>query len=234
MKNKILCIADSLGLPGHLNKYEDTWFYKLKQEFPNSDFISFFKRQLTTDILVSIGGGEGGVDNWPKGGDCLEAYKPDIVIIQLGIVDCAPRLLNKYDRVIIKILPKILRKPYIEIVKLIRTRNINNTLVPFDIFKSNLDIYIKRAQELGVKIVFISISVPEKKMLEKNKEIISNVTRYNKYYSELENIYSFIKVTSPLIASDYDKNIYEDGYHPNVFGQNIIYNKLKDLLNEFN
>lgn len=42
MKNKIFCIANSLTLPGHLNKYEDTWFYKLKQEFPNSDFISFF------------------------------------------------------------------------------------------------------------------------------------------------------------------------------------------------
>ena len=234
MKTKILCIADSLGLPGHLNKYEDTWLYKLKQEFPNSDFISFFKRQLTTDILVSMGGGQRGVDNWPKGGDCLEAYKPDLVIIQLGIVDCAPRLLNKYDKIIIKVLPKILRKSYLEIVKLINTRNINNTLIPFDKFKSNLDRYVKRAEILGVKIIFISISVPGKKMLEKNNKIIFNVTRYNEYYSELENKYSFIKLTSPLIESDYDKSIYEDGYHPNVFGHNIIYNKIKDLLNEFN
>tara|TARA_X000000368_G_scaffold403028_1_gene377546 strand:- start:1409 stop:1630 length:222 start_codon:yes stop_codon:yes gene_type:complete len=49
MKNKIFCIADSLGLPGHLNKYEDTWFYKLKQEFPNSDFISFYNKSLYED-----------------------------------------------------------------------------------------------------------------------------------------------------------------------------------------
>ena len=38
----------------------------------------------------------------------------------------------------------------------------------------------------------------------------------------------------PLIASGIDKSVYKDGYHPSVFGQNIIYNKIKHLLNEFN
>jgi acyl-CoA thioesterase-1 len=92
---KVLCIGDSLALPGHHNKYEDTWFYKLKKEFPGHDFISFFKRQLTTEILVTIGGGEKIEGAFPTGADCLEHYMPEIVIIQLGIVDCAPRLINE-------------------------------------------------------------------------------------------------------------------------------------------
>jgi len=92
MDGKVLCIGDSLCLPGHLNKYEGTWFCKIKEQFPELDFISFFKRQLTTDILVSMGGGESGVDKWLKGADCLEAYLPDVIKLQLGIVDCAPRL----------------------------------------------------------------------------------------------------------------------------------------------
>ena len=98
---KVLCIGDSLALPGHLNRYEDTWFYKIKMEYPEYDFISYFKRQLTTDVLTTMGGGEGGVDKWPKGADCLEAYAPEVVIVQLGIVDCDPRLLNRYDRAIL-------------------------------------------------------------------------------------------------------------------------------------
>lgn len=166
---KILCIADSLGLPGHLNKYEDTWFYKLKQYFPNSDFISFFKRQLTTDVLVTMGGGEGGVDNWPKGADCLEGYMPQVVIIQLGIVDCAPRLLTNYDKVIMKILPKYFQKSYLSVIKTIRKRNVANTLVPFEKFKSNLNRYIKRAEKIDAKIIFISISVPDKNMVKKKQ-----------------------------------------------------------------
>lgn len=119
-KKKVLCIGDSLALPGHLNKYEDTWFYNLKQNFPDYDFISFFKRQLTTDVLVKMGGGKEGVDKMPNGADCLEFYKPDIVVLQLGIVDCAPRLLNKYDKVIIRLLPEGLTKFYIKLIKSLR------------------------------------------------------------------------------------------------------------------
>ena len=54
---KILCIGDSLSLPGHLNKYEDTWIWKLKNQYPEYDFITFFRRAIATDILVTNGGG---------------------------------------------------------------------------------------------------------------------------------------------------------------------------------
>ena len=57
-KKRVLAIGDSLALPGHGNKYEDTWIYKLKNKFSYFDFITFFKRQLTTDVLVSMGGGK--------------------------------------------------------------------------------------------------------------------------------------------------------------------------------
>lgn len=136
---KVLCIGDSLALPGHLNRYEDTWFYKLKQVFPTIDFISFFKRQLTTEALVTMGGGRDGIDNWPKGADCLEAFMPDIVILQLGIVDCVPRLLNKYERKIVSILPVGLKSPFIKLVKKYKKRSTKNTTVPLQNFKNNLD-----------------------------------------------------------------------------------------------
>ena len=55
---KVLAIGDSLSLPGHLNRYEDTWIYKLKKSFSEFDFITFFQRGLTTDVLVTMGGGD--------------------------------------------------------------------------------------------------------------------------------------------------------------------------------
>lgn len=226
---KVLCIGDSLALPGHLNKYEDTWFYKLKRKFPEHDFISFFKRQLTTDVLVTMGGGLDGIDEMPKGADCLEFYNPDIVILQLGIVDCAPRLLNKYDKIILKLLPKTISSSYIGIIKRIRKRNLNNTLVPLERFKSNLQNYVSRTKKINARVLIISISIPDHNMVKKNKEIITNVKWYNELYNEFANNNSFISVTQPLQPKDYNFPIYEDGYHPNQKGHSIIFNHLSAL-----
>ena len=80
-KIKILCIGDSLTLPRNGVNYEDTWFYLIKQNFLNFEFISSFKRAITSNILNEH--------------DSLELYSPDYAIIQLGIVDCAPRLIKE-------------------------------------------------------------------------------------------------------------------------------------------
>lgn len=102
---KVLCIGDSTSLPGRSNKYEDTWLFKLKKRHQDWDFITFFQRGITTNILSEMGGGEENYDN-PVGADCLEHYLPDKVIIQLGIVDCAPRLI-KENKLIWKIIRRL-------------------------------------------------------------------------------------------------------------------------------
>jgi len=106
--------------------------------------------------------------------------------------------------------------------------------VSFDKFKLNLNKYIERAEKLGTKIIFISISVPDQKMIDKNKDILLNVERYNRFYKEIADKYSFIKVTRALKVSDYDYEVYEDGYHPNIMGHKIIFERIISLLIEFN
>jgi len=229
---KILCIGDSLALPGHLNTYEDTWFYKLKIEFPKFDFISFFKRGITTEMLVTMGGGEGGIDNWPFGADCLEAFCPDIVIVQLGIVDCAPRLLNTLDRVVVKIIPKYLKSLYIKLVKLTRNRKTKNTIVSLDKFRSNWINFMNRAIKINTRILVISISLPDSSFSAKNSTIHLNVNKYNNSLFQLAKEYNF-SITPVLKSNNYNQPIYEDGYHPNVYGHEIIFNEIKKILNKF-
>ena len=50
---KIVAIGDSLALPGHANRYEDTWFYQLQRRFHGTLFIPYFRRGLTTAVLVT-------------------------------------------------------------------------------------------------------------------------------------------------------------------------------------
>lgn len=232
--SKILCIGDSLALPGHLNSYEDTWFFKLKTEFPNYDFLCFFKRQLTTEILVTMGGGIGGIDNWPKGADCLEAFMPDIVILQLGIVDCAPRLLNKYERKIISILPSVMKQIFIKLIKKFKKRSLTNTTVPFHDFRSNLDNYISRAEKIVKKVIIIPISIPDNSFFAKNQDALFNIEKYNNYYFELANEMNNVFCTNVLSPKIDINAVYQDGYHPNELGHNFIFQELKSKISGIN
>lgn len=228
---KILCVGDSLSLPGHDNKYEDTWFYKLKREFTNFDFISFFKRHLTTDVLNTMGGGETFEGAYPMGADCLEHYMPSVVIIQLGIVDCAPRLINEnsFAWKIIRRCPKLIIEKYINNLKK-KGRDSSNVKVSEIQFRANLEKYLKRCVDSEVqKVIYIAIPVPGSEMKKKNQAIEENVIKYNTILDELANLYKFLHVIKPLNPSN-GENIYEDGYHPNPNGNELVFNEISKLI----
>ena len=79
---RVLCVGDSLGLPRKGCPYEKTWFFKLAKKYPNIEFVDYFKRGLVLTETVNLYN------------MYYTDYKPDIVIIQTGICDCAPRYLN--------------------------------------------------------------------------------------------------------------------------------------------
>lgn len=174
--------------------------------------------------------GGDGVDHWPKGADCLEAFMPDVVIVQLGIVDCAPRLLNKFDRIILKLIPGSSIRKYISILKKIRKRNVNNTLVPLDRFKNNWVNYLNRAKKTNTKVIIISISLPDDSFLKKNPGININVKKYNDLLVQFTKEYDNVFLTKALEPGVNPLPVYEDGYHPNHLGHDFIYSQLKPLL----
>lgn len=229
--NKIMCIGDSTSLPGHNNLYEDTWFYKLKTSFSDFDFISVFRRSITTEILITEGGGFS--DEFPLGADCLEFYKPNIVILQLGIVDCAPRLLNNFDKLILKILTNNLKNFYIKTVKKFKKRKVTNTIVTVDKYQANLKLFLERCVLNEIKTaILISIPFPDERMLEKNPEIILNIKIYNQILSDFTKTYSFVKVINPLDSRNFNESIFEDGYHPNQLGNEIVFQDIKKRITE--
>ena len=101
---KILCVGDSLGLPREGVSYEDTWFYELVNKYREDHFIYKFKRGLTSEYLIGLYGKE-------YKGEFSSFYMPDVVIMQSGIVDCAPRYINDYKGIgkIISRISKFLR-----------------------------------------------------------------------------------------------------------------------------
>ena len=85
-KERILIITDSISMPRMEIKYEETWIYLLKKKFKHLDIIDRPARGATSMRLINEGGG---------GLDLLEFYLPGIIILQLGLAECAPRLFKK-------------------------------------------------------------------------------------------------------------------------------------------
>lgn len=105
MSKRILILGDSLTLPRAVPqtcKYDDTWPAMLR--------AGFHVHQ------VSIGGAT--IVDLYRQVEYHKEYNPDIVILQAGIVDCAPRALTKFERDLvrkfwgIRSIVKILLKKY--------------------------------------------------------------------------------------------------------------------------
>ena len=221
---KIMVITDSLSLPRAEVKYEDTWIYLMKRDFPDYDIIVRSEKGAMTSRLVTEGGG---------GIDLLELYEPHLVILQMGITECAPRLFKKHGLehlFLTRILTNKLRNRYINYVRKTRERNPKIPYIKPEIFRANLVSYLDRAQKLNTGIIIISILKANDSFTEKSPHIESNINQYNSIYKELASNYDNVQFIDP-IGDDVDINkITIDEVHITAEGNKIFYSNLKPLL----
>lgn len=196
------------------------------------DVITYLKRGLNSNVLCELGGD--GI-NFPKGSDCLEFFRPDIVIIQLGIVDCAPRLIKtrSIHRKLVNFMPAAFRMKYLTFLKRFRGRTASRVDVKLSAFKGNIENYIARAKVQSVqKLIFIGIALPDASFVSKSPQIESNVINYNSVLRSASLSENFVYFMEPL-NSKVHEGIFVDGYHPNEKGHSIIWSYIKsELLHE--
>jgi len=226
MRKKVLIITDSISLPRPGIKYEETWIYLLKQEFPELDIMVNSEKGSMTSRLVNEGGG---------GIDLLELYEPHLVIVQMGITECAPRLFKKHGFehfFLTKILLARLRSSYIDFV---RKRRIRNPEIPYirpEQFKANLTNYIERAHKAGTRIIILSIFKPNNLFASKSPSIGRNIQLYNDIYRELAGRYPHVRYLDP-IGTDVDMNaITIDELHINQEGNKMVFAAVRPLVEE--
>lgn len=230
---KVLIIGDSISLPGHGNLYEDTYVAKLKVTFKYLDIIAILQRGLTTTVLNTLGGD--GIDV-PNGADCLDVYNPDYVIIQLGIVDCAPRLFrnNGIGKKILRRIPnENLQQGFVKLIKVTGKRSQSKCYVNIKDFEKNIVTYLKRCTNIGVKgVIIIGVPNPDEAMKNVNDRLFKASQDYNEIYKKIEKTFENVSLVTPLDSRKTHVKIFEDGYHPNRLGHDIIFNTLKDYFNE--
>ena len=212
---KILFITDSLGLPT-LNPepvlVDESWPYLLTSELLSiaNSSISFYYHclhGLTTDAVVDHLQG------------VLGAYAPDMVIIQVGIVDCYPRALKKNELALLSRLP-LLNKIFQRLIKkyyrqLVARRNIH--YVDIEKFESNsyrIFNYYK-----NIEIAVIPIAPPSDAFVVKNPKVLDSISKYN---SVLQRVYGQFFLGEMYNTKSISDLFLSDNYHLSVVGNRHV------------
>ena len=218
--NKVIIITDSVSMPRPDVDYESTWIYLLKKKYPNLDIMDRSARGSTSRRLVTEGGG---------GFDLLESYMPGLVILQLGLAECAPRLFRKQGfefYFMNKILSPVSRKRYINFIKKRRKRKPELSETSPDEFRNNLNQYMQRCLKNNTKLIIIKILRPTDLYISKSPLIKECIDRSNNIIDELVKHYNNVYVVNPVKESVDVNKICLDELHIDKVGNNLFFKEI--------
>lgn len=206
----VLFITDSLGFPRlepEAVKYEDTYLALLKQEFPQCDFIHQGR------------GGATIVDLFKHSAYYHDTLSPDLVFIQSGIVDCAPRALTVIEQQVVSRLPLVsglltaLVKKHS--VRLRRARGM--TYTPLAVFRE----YKSRFESLYANLYWICILPASAAYEAKLEGIQRNVERYNS-----------VLIAGKHVATEHfdTSKIMSDHHHLNRAGHRTMFENIAHVI----
>ena len=176
MKKRLLIVTDSLGAPRvhpELICYDKTWPAHVKIWISKYDYDVFIysANGLSTDSLLK------------EVNFKLKLYNADIVIFQVGIVDCAPRVFSEREKLLFRIFhlhklaAKIGKKYH---AKLSSLRN--KVTVGLKAFSKNIQSIndkFRTSEPENCKLVYVPIGPPCSKYFELSPNIGLNIKNYN-------------------------------------------------------
>lgn len=209
---RLLILSDSLGLPRKDNleevSYEQTWPYLLKAHFE----------------VVHLGIGGATLDFLVEKSFYYKNTKPSKIILQAGIVDCAPRTLSRREKALVENIPFAGRLFFPVLKKyatFIRSKR-NVTLTTKDCFRENLTLL--KNYFPGVPIFCLGI-LPASKMYEISLPgISSNIDLYNSILKDKmgENFVSLAEIGP--------EGVLIDQHHLSISGNVFVFEKIFTLI----
>lgn len=213
-----------MGLPREGVSYSDTWVNKMKQAYPQHDFVSCFRRGML--IKDAVGYYDFDYKN----------YDADGYIMQTGVCDCSPRYIND-NKFFWKSIVGIVKKLRIESyfwggIKSIFNRSPNCVYTSPQDFHHYLDILLTNLIEKGKFVILIKIGKASPSVLNKNPYMNKKVDEYNTIIDDIvKNKENRVIAIDPLnnVSEDY----FVDGYHCNANGMEIVFNSINKAFKTF-
>lgn len=218
MKSKIrvFILTDSLGCPRKEINVNDTWVDKLlyARSGKNEVFYTYCKPGLQVNSL-----------DIPY----LSEYEPDIMICQFGIVDACRRALTNRELSLIRRFPflrdwvnSFCKKHHYMMTK---KREVHYTSL--ELFRDKIEDLIDSMP--NTKIFFLEIAPPGPFLIDSVFSVEDDVRKYNDVlkYNSKGNAY-FVE-----LYNNSTKYLLDDGHHLNIFGNDIVYRKSVQIIEEW-
>lgn len=212
-KPKIVILSDSLALPRKIGEdlvpWEDTYPFNLKEHLASFEIIN-----------VSLGGAS--IKDLRKQVNYYKILKPDILILQCGIVDAAPRA---FGRIEIELIKKL------HLFRL--TKHFYRPLVRYRAHHyANLKTFTKLLKEIkseiSAKHFFVLGILPPNPSYEKQLPGVSvSIERYNEALKKAADCY----IDSESIPKS---GIAPDHHHLNGIGHDFFFRKIQEKIQELN
>lgn len=175
----IVLVGDSLIMPRPEENIsaEETYGYMASQELRDHQVITIAKYSNDTAIQSQI-----------KNLEAIKRASPDVVVIQLGIVDCAPRIFSKREKTLISTLPHSFRDWLIGVLSRKRrglTTWFPKVYVKRKDFKKNMEVILDFVEKCGAVPVLIIIAKTSEENNARSYNFLKNIREYNAVLREL-------------------------------------------------
>lgn len=230
---KVLILADSLALPRQeadgVTPYEETYPYLLDQSL---------RRQFREHAPVVIERGmrrrtiEYVLDDWLE---MVELRRPEVVVVHVGVVDCAPRVfLRREARMVAKLRPAPLRNFILNFVHRHRRRIISlrrRVYVPQERFRQLVNEVVQKARASQLRsLVFVNIITPPDEMEARSPGFQQNVAAYNQILRDQINSewIHLIDLNTVIQERGGARVLTVDGIHLNAEGHRLLAASLEE------
>lgn len=219
-------MADSLAMPraGETNvPFESTYPYLLEESLrrnPQTSSAIVIDRGMRRRTIEYV------LDEWSE---LVDLRKPDVLVVHVGIVDCAPRVFLRRERQFIENLkPRFLRDAILKYVHNHRSAIVKfrkKVYVPPDRFQALLDEIISRTRASSIRsLVLVNIIGPPTEMNSRSPGFAENVRTYNQILQSRANgtDVHLIDLDSLIEGAGGAGKLTVDGIHINEEGHRML------------
>jgi lysophospholipase L1-like esterase len=232
---KISILADSLALPredvGGDEMLEVTYPFLLDQSLRarfGAAAPLIFERGMRRRTIEYV------IDEW---NEQVELKKPEVVIVHVGIVDCAPRVfLRREGAFVANIRFSWLRNRILKFTHDHRRRIVQfrrKVYVPLPRFERLVQTVVQKARETNVQsLMFVNIIRPPESVEERSPGFQNNVIAYNRVLAEQakHSFVTLIDLNRIVEDAGGSEKLTVDGVHLNEQGHVLLAEKLEQVL----
>ncbi|HEV7860371.1 MAG TPA: SGNH/GDSL hydrolase family protein [Pyrinomonadaceae bacterium] len=229
---KVVILADSLALPRQAGEgnipFEATYPYLLDESLRGKlahRAPLIIERGMRSRTIERV------LDEWFE---MVQLRGAEVVVVHIGIVDCAPRVLMPRERAFVERLrPARLRVRFLDFIhrhrrRIVQTRG--RVYVPVLKFKAGVEEVVRRAREARVRsLVFINIIEPPPEMEERSPGFRRNVEDYNRILraQAAEQGVHLIDLDNLIREHGGPEELTVDGIHINHTGHKMLAQELE-------